>query len=494
MSTALAAPPAVVCEPPGRIGSYGDDVAEVAERIGRPLVPEQLLAVDVLTAHDRRGRFLSVEAGIEVGRQNGKTGAVLFPIVLWSCLTDPDEYLWTAHMADTTAKAFLELVGQDDDDESSLLRRHPWLAARVRTVVRTHGNEGVQFVNGATLGFRCRSAGRGRGLSGTGLVLDETLEVTSEQAAALLPVLATRSLHGNARVYYASSSAKRSSAYLRSVRRRAVAQDPTLTYVGWWARGSWAEPGCEQDGCTHVFGVEGCALDDEARWAEANPLLGRFTSADYLRGMRRQMDPVQFGREFMGWQEEGDDAVDVDRWSALGDRESRPLPRPVALGFAVSPGQKSAAVVLIGRRADGLLHVELKEHEPGTAWLGAALRARQDKLGVPIWHRSGRTPEAEVVPALSAAGLRLEPVKAAAWTAACGELGRVVEDGMLRHLGDPRWVAALGAVVRRDVGDGAWEWTWRGSQGDAAPAMAVPVALHGLTTAPPEYDLRLSVL
>ena len=223
------------------------------------------------------------------------TGAVLFPIILWSALTDPDEYLWTAHMADTTAKAFLELVGQDDDDESSLLRQCPWLAARVRTVVRTHGNEGVQFVNGASLGFRCRSAGRGRGLSGTGLVLDETLEVTPEQAAALLPVLATRSLHGNARVYYASSSAKRSSAYLRSVRRRAVAGDPTLTYVGWWARGSWAEPGCVQDGCMHAFGTEGCALDDEARWAEGNPLLGKFTSVDYLRGMRRQMDPVQFG-------------------------------------------------------------------------------------------------------------------------------------------------------------------------------------------------------
>ena len=229
--------------------------------------------------------------------------------------------------------------------------------------------------------------------------------------------------------------------------------------------------------------------------ALANILLGRRTSMEFLQSMRATFgdNPVEFGREFLGWGEAGDDdAVDVDRWSALGDRHSTPMARPVALGFAVSPGQKSAAVVLIGRRADGLLHVELKEHEPGTAWLAGALKARQDKLGVPVWHRSGRTPEAEILSGLAAAGLRLEPVKPAAWTAACGELGKVVEAGGLRHLGDPRWSGALAAVVRRDVGDGAWEWTWRGVQGDASPAMAIPVALHGLASGV-DYDIDRSV-
>ena len=477
-SVEVAAPPACVCEPPGRAGSYGDDVAEVAERIGRPLVPEQRLAVDVLTAHDRRGRFLSVEAGIEVGRQNGKTGAVLLPILLWSALTDPDEYLWTAHMADTTTKAFTELVGVDEDDESSLMRRFPWLERRIRSVSRTHGNEGVQFSNGATLGFRCRSAGRGRGLSGTGLVLDETLELASEQAAALLPLLATRSLHGNARVYYASSAAKRSSTYLRSVRRRAVAGDPSLTYVGWWARGSWAEPGCAEDGCTHEVGVEGCALDDEDRWAQGNPLLGRLTSRDFLVGMRRQLEPVPFGREFLGWEESGDDAVDLRAWGSSADSGSESRPG-MGYGLAVAPKGASAAIVAAGVRADGLWHVEIKEHAAGTAWLRSWLEEHADRVWS-IRYLAGTNPTTAVLPDLAGCGVQLVKTSQADFAGGCDALDQAVAGGRLKHRPDPRLTTALGAVMRRDVGDGSWVMTWRGSKGDASPAMAMALAVRAL--------------
>ena len=49
MTFTLACPPSLSHEPAGRVGSYVDDVGEVAERIGRRLEPEQLAAVDVLT-------------------------------------------------------------------------------------------------------------------------------------------------------------------------------------------------------------------------------------------------------------------------------------------------------------------------------------------------------------------------------------------------------------------------------------------------------------
>ena len=157
----------------------------------------------------------------------------------------------------------------------------------------------------------------------------------------------------------------------------------------------------------------------------------------------------------------------------------------------MSPGQRSAAVVLVGRRADGLLHVELTEFRPGTSWLGGSLQELSGRLGVEAWHRGGRTPEATALASLPD-GLRLAAMKAGDWPAACGSLGEVVDAGSLRHLGDPRWAAALAAVVRRDVGDGAWEMAWRGSQGDAAPVMALVAALHGLA-ANPSYDINDSI-
>lgn len=489
MSIATVAPPRLQMPsclhvPPSAVGSWGDDVAEVAERLGRAPTPSQKVALDALVSYDRRGRFVSTEAGLEGPRQTvGKTGGIMLPVAMWSALTDPDHITWTAHQLDTSNKVFHELTAPG----KGLIDSNDWLRRRVKSVSFENGAEGVSFVNGAQLDFRARSARRGRGITGSTVFVDEALESwTAETAGALLPILATRSVRGTARAYYFSSAALEHSAFLRSLRRRALAADPSLTFVGWWARGDWTVPGCAADECSHEAGVaQGCALDDESRWLEANPGVPDMVSLDFLATMRRTLVPLVFGREFMGWQVDGGDAVDLDRWGKLADPSSKPLPRPLGLGWAVSPGGKSAAVVAVGRRADGMLHVELLAHETGTAWLGPWLRAKQGELDVQVWHRAGKVPEAAAVRGLRDAGVtRLREVPVAGYAVACDSLDRAVNGRTLRHLGDPRLAVALGAVVRRDVGDGLWEMTWRGSQGDCAPAMAMIPALHGLLQYP----------
>ena len=336
-------PPTCLWIPPGRKGSYGDEVAEIAEAIRRPLDPEQLLTVDALTSFGQQGRWMSIEQGVEMPRQNGKTGGILLPIVLARVLLfDPDLFLWTAHMLDTSSKAL--------NDFLRLIEECSWLSRRVKTISAENGNEGITFTNGSQLDFRARSARRGRGLSGGGLVVDEALFWTGDQAGAVLPVLATRSVTGNPWVLYASSAARAESDYLRTLRARARSgRDMSLTWVGWWARGSWLDPGCAAGECSHGLHESGCALDSEELWAEANPTLGRRISTEFLRSMRRTMPPLEFGREFLGWQQGGDEAIDLERWSGLVDPLSVPEKRPVALAIDVSPGLRSAAVVAVGQ-------------------------------------------------------------------------------------------------------------------------------------------------
>lgn len=481
MKAATGVAPACLWVPPGRVGSYVDDVAEVAERIGRPLLPEQRLAVDALTAHDKRGRFLSIEAGVEVGRQNGKTGAILLPIILWSLLTEPDHFVWTAHLIDTSNKVFLELA----DPQDGLIANVDWLRARVAAPSYENGAEGVRWRNGAQLDFRARSARRGRGLSGSTFVGDEWLFGTAEQAAAGLPALATRSISGSSRAYYASSAAKAESKHLRSLRKRALAQDPTVTWVGWWARGGWAEPGCELDDCSHMLGVEGCQLDNEDRWAEANPLLDVMISRQFLRTMRATFGatPMEFGREHMGWQEEGDDAVDTASWASLYDRESRPLRRPVVLVLDVEAGQRSATVLAVGKRADGLAHVEILACRPGVDWLQGYLLDKQRATDSAVWHLAGKHPVASVLPRLK--GVNLRPATAAEFAAACTHGAKTIDDRGLRHLGDPILSGALGRAVKHEVGDtGAWVLSRGLSQGDVAPAFCLFLGLWALQLAP----------
>lgn len=495
MSVATLVDPAVLHLPPGRVGSFVDDVSEVADRLGRPPAPEQRLALDALTSYDKRGRWLSTSAGLELGRQNGKTSAIGVPIFLWSNLVDPDLYTWTSHRARTHLATFRDLAGTGPRSDVGLINSCDWLARRVRRVDYENGNEAIEFVNGSRWEFICRSLNV-RGTPAKAIAFDEALLLDTATVGAMTPALATRSLRGDARALFLSSAALKQSALLRSLRRRALAGDPMLTYIGWWAPGGWADPGCEREGCSHAVGIEGCALDRPELRQAANPLLGRMISMGFFDEQRALLEgnPVEFGREHLGWQEEGDDAVDTARWAALMDPRSMPLPSPVAVALEVAPEGASAAVLSVGLRSDGLVHVEVLAHGAGVGWLPEFLVVKQRALDVPIWYRSGRTPAKAVIPALEAAGVRLEAMTAVDYAAGCGRLDALMRDGGLRHLGDPRLTDGLERVVRKPGPDKTWVMTWSGTTGDASTAMALPIALRALDGAPPVYDLDVSVL
>jgi len=504
VSTVLASPPACVSVPPGRVGSYADDVAEVAEAIGRPLLPEQFAAVDVLTAHDARGRFLSVEAGVEMPRQNGKSGGVLLPIILWSVLTDPDHFVWSAHLLDTSNRAFADLAGRADDDRG-LIRSCDWLRRRVRPPSYENGAEGVSFVNGGQLDFRARSGRRGRGLSASTVVVDEALYFTDDQAAAMLPMLATRSMRGTARAYYGSSAALAESAYLRGLRRRALDGDPTLSWAGWWARGSWADPGCARTGCAHELGAVGCALDDEALWAAANPMLGVLTSLEFIRTMRGTMSPLRFGGEFLGWEEPeplvGATPIPARLWDPRRDPASRrAVGSSVALGVDVARDRSWAAIAVAGVREDGRQHWELIAHERGVGWLVG----RVAELAARVKLRFVAVRDDDVRPSISGDKLALDPLMPAfeeagifpvlmgpaQIAAGCAGLADDVVQDRGRHIGQPELDRAVTGAVRRDVGDGGWALGKKASSGvDICPAYALVSARWVLGQSLPEYDL-----
>jgi len=500
--------PACLHEPPGRAGSYGDDVAEIAERIGRPMVPEQLAAVDVLMAHDRRGRFLSIEAGIEGPRQTvGKSGGIMLPIALWTALTDPDDITWTAHLAETSLKQFADLCGEDPDDEAGLINSCDWLRRRVRKISYENGSEGVSFVNHAHIGFKVRSPGRGRGMSGNTIIDDEFLFMTAAQVGAQAPVLATRSLHGNARAYRASSAAGKKSDVLRALRRRAVTGDPTLTYVGWWAAGGWEHPGCASPLCSHELGSVGCALDDEDLLRTCNPLIDRLVSMDFLRSMRAGMTPLEYGREFLGWQEEPDGAgnppITVADWRNQIDPNSAIVAEaPIVISVEIPLSRKSTAIGVAGWREDGGAHVGLIEYLPG---VDGALARILELAGSHTLHKVKRGKSlhpAIIIDPTSPAGMLVDPLRKAGFDpvlmtagevgASCAGLQDALTEHTVWHRGSALVDVAIEGAVRRDLGDGNWAFGRRKSAGagvDVAPVVALVQARWGLTVAKKSYNL-----
>src|SRR6266508_3733265 len=281
---------------PPRVGSYGAEVVDLARLAGRDVDPEQALAIDALCSYGPGGNWLALEQAIIEARQNGKTNGVLIPIVLADLfLWEADELSWTAHLFKTTRKAFNEF--------KRCIEFSSELSRRVKRIGESHGEEEIELHHpdgptgqGALLQFLARSKGGGRGLSGKRVVLDEALILSAASMGSLVPTLATRP---NAQISYGSSAGQLGSKHLRSLQRRGRAgDDPSLIWVEWCDDGTWADPPCVQGlECSHLYGVSGCALDDEVRWLRANHTLGKRISYDYVRSERRTLDPVEFGRE-----------------------------------------------------------------------------------------------------------------------------------------------------------------------------------------------------
>lgn len=489
----IVTPPAHLWIPPGARGTYGDEVADIAVQLGRPCEGWQRIAVDAINSYGAGGRWLALENGVIVPRQNGKSLGIALPTVIADCLLwpDPDRVLWSTHRADTYRETF-DLVQQ-------LVEEHAWLSAQVSRVIDNHDEARVEWTNGSLLEFKVRSPGAGRGLGGRTVVIDETLVFPSSDAGALLPVMGRRA---NPRVLYLSSACKLTSAQLAGlVVRGRAGGDVDLIWCEWCARGSLDRPGCATPKCRHRLGAPGCALDDPDLQREANPAVGAGKMRPaVLRAFRKALapNPTEFAREHLGWHEDAaaaaGETIPLAAWRGRVDESSGIVGQRV-ISVDVSPDQRTAAVGGAGHRGDGDVHLALVDHRAGTGWAVARVLAllQRDDVSCVVVDEGG--PAAALIPDLLAAGLTARDQTNPAGEilrmstrdagAAAGILrARVVGDEdtppSVWHRGDQAAQDAIAGARRRNIGNGGWGFDRRTSEDDITPIVAMAQALWGL--------------
>lgn len=465
--------------PPGGRGSYLDEVADVANLMGRPLDAAQRIAVEALTTYGDKGNWLTLESAVKMGRQSGKTGGIVTPIVMTDLfLWEPDRIAWSAHLFKTSRDAFA--------DHCRLIESTPEFDRRVAKISYANGEEAITLKNGASLEYLARSKRGGRGLGGKRTVIDEALFFSVEQAGALLPILAARSMTGCPQVMYASSGATVESDQLRALTARGRAHDdPSLIWVEYCAPGSWDEPGCVNPRCDHSLASEGCALDNEALWPAANPALGVRIDVGFLRGMRRTLatDPREFAREFLGWDDVplggGLLAISAPAWLDCLDETSQPV-GSVAFGIFVTPDRAVATIGSVGRRADGLLHIEIVDERRGTSWVVERVKdlLAHDPVAVVIEPGSAA---GSLVTDLETAEIDVTLITGAEAAQATGVLYDAVIESSVRHIGQEQLTSAVTNASLRTTLRGGSRWHPIGPE-HIAGLDAVTCALHGFVT------------
>lgn len=469
---------------PDRVGSYGDEVVDLAAEAGLDLDPEQRLAVDAICSFRAGGRWAALEACIVEGRQNGKTDGIILPVVLADLfLFDADEINWTAHLFRTTRKSF-EAVKRIIDGT-------PLLSRRVKKISESHGEEYLELHSGALLSFLARSKGGGRGLGGKRVVLDEALYLAALSLGALIPTLSARP---NPQVLYGSSAGVAESEHLRSLRDRGRAGgDPSLVYLEWGTE----KGGCKLgDACTHVPGAAGCKLDDEELWRQANPALGRRISVEFVRDERRALPPAEFARERLGWWDDPlleERPITAAAWSQLAKPQKR-RPRDVVPVFFVQVAPDSTmSAIAVAYPVGGRPYVELADYRPGTSWLVKRCTQLAEKFPDSMWAVEAAGAAGSELPALDDQGVTPEPFTVQDMGRACAHLQQLVADKTMAHSGDAAFSVAVSGALRRTVGEGLWVFSPRKSSVDASPLTAAAGALWALERFDANYDVLDSV-
>ena len=435
--------------PVAAVSSGAVEAIELAASAGLILDEWQCFALDVALGERADGKWAAFEVGMIVPRQNGK-GSILEARELAGLFLFGERLiLHSAHEFKTAAEAFLRVKALVDNTDD--LRR------KVKQIRTSHGDEGIELLDGARLRFVARSRGSGRGFSGDCVILDEAFNLGAEAMGALLPTLSAKP---NPQIWYTSSAPMAGSVQLHAVRRRALAGgSPRLAFMEWSI-----DPDVDR-------------VDDPGSWAKANPSFGIRIGEEFVRAEIDAMPAPEFARERLGVPDP-EPSVDpplfpLADWNRLADPTSE-FGGKVAFSVAVSPGAESAAIAMVGFRPDGMPHVELVDYRPGVDWLPARRAELDSKVRAKVWVRDPSGPAVELVG-------KFRDLKGRESTEAATRLLSAVAEGSFRWLCDERLAGALSTAVvgarRRDVGDGVWKWSRVGSDVDISTIEAMTLAL-----------------
>jgi phage terminase large subunit-like protein len=442
------------------VGSSGEDACDLAAIAGLVLDDWQQHVLTAGFGERADGTWAAFEVALIVPRQNGK-GVVLEAVELAGLFLFGEKLiLHSAHEFKTAREGFNRVL--------STIENCDYLRKRVARVRTSHGEEGIELKNGSQLRFIARSTGSGRGFTGDRVILDEAYALTPEGMAALLPTMSARP---NPQIWYASTAGLPGSVQLGRIRERGHARAARLCYLEWSA-------------------ADRADMDDPAVWAIANPALGIRISHEFVENERGILDDAAFAREHLGiWDDPRSGAViDPDDWAKLADRRSTALD-PISFALDVSNDRKLASIAIAGKRADGLVHIEVIENRKGTSWCVdrlSELVTKHNSYGVIVDAGGGA---AALVPALTDAGVPVRMTSAREYAQACGRFFDAVAAKRLRHLDSPLLNVSVNQARQRRLGD-AWAWQRRDTDNDITPIVSVTLALHGIDVVEPPPKQR----
>ena len=444
--------------------SVGFEAVTFAEQIlGIDLLPWQRWLLIHMLETTPEGLFRFRTAVVLVARQNGKS-TVAQVLALWRMYVDRAPLvIGTAQSLDTAEEIW---QGAVDMAESV-----PELAGEIADVMMAAGKKTLKLSTGERYKVASSNRRGGRGLSGDLVLLDELRE--SQDWSSWGALTKTTLARSRAQIIGLSNAGDDTSVVLNHLRAVALRDmDRPETDIAIF---EWSAP-------------DGCDLDDQDAWRQANPALG-FTIGSKAIASALTTDPAHvFRTEVLCQRVDMSAQSPLPRWPDCLDAESSPQREwPVAFAVDVSWDRSTSWIVAAAVRPDGRVHVEVVASGVGTDWVLPWISERLE-----VWGPVAVAVQAHGAPASTLA----DPLEVLVGSArmlrlgredlgrSCGLMFDQVSSLSVAHTGQEQLADAARSAAIRPLGD-AWVFDRKKSPLDIAPLMAATEAVWAVRTFQP---------
>ena len=459
MTTPTLAPPSPpprYATPRADLPTFGPRVARLSRAVlGRPLMPWQAAAADLLNEH-RGGVRCRPFTVVTIQRQAGKTTWLLAEALERCLFGGPFRRVWyTAQNGQYAREKWGELVAELTAPAAPL-RRHV-------KVQLTNGAERLVFPNGSTFRPFPPTKDALHSMQSDLVIVDEAWRHDRVRGAELMQAIGpTQATRAGAQVVVVSTAGTADSTWLRSFVDRGRGGDPAITYLE-WGIGDDVDP-----------------LDLDAV-AAAHPAVGRTINQAFIAreaGLLRDT-PGEFARAYGNrWTTTLEQLIPAVAWAAIRHRDVMPRADTVPmLGADVAVDRSAACIVACWPDAAGVPTWEVVDYRPGADWAAGRLTELHDRHGGGVVLDGGTGPASTVADQLGDVPWRTT-VTPRQYTTACAQAMDAITAAAVQHRGDPVLDAAAAGAGRRTVGDG-WAWSRRSSSADVCPLVAASLSLYG---------------
>jgi len=446
-----------ICTPFLKGASKVGEVADLADKIGMPLLDWQLLVLEDMLRVDAKGDFRRKTMGLLIARQNGKTHLARMLILAHLFLWDSKMVIGMSSNRNMALDTFRQVANAILDND--------FLKDQVKQIRYANGQESITTLKGNRYQIVAATRDGSRGLTANFLFIDELREISEEGWKAARPT--TRATGGQTLV--CSNAGDAYSVVLNDLRERALSYpSPTL---GWY----------EYSAPPH------CKVDDRNAWAMANPSLGKLIDEETLEEAVAT-NPINNTRTEMlcQWVDSMSSPFTTQMVTDTSDSNLQiTLGGNIAFAIDVSPSKRSGALVAAklnqatGKIEIGLLQLWTSDVAIDDLKMAADVHAWAQKFK-PRVIMYDKYATASIAQRLQQSGQKLEDCSGQSFYQACGELLDAFVNQRLVHSGTKELTESWFSVGAK-TNDAGWRIVRRKSAGDVTSAICSAMLVHYLT-------------